>query len=151
MVTNPATRSAVAQHRNYQKENALRAVKACENMKQMKYIKSYGEQIRPHFHPFCLEATGAYGTRAAAVLKQLAVDQSTNRVVPEIQDARSWFLKQIAIICARARAQLILHARSIITQDVVPPIEPINYPNYTLQEYSWPPLPLFNDQEIEVN
>jgi hypothetical protein len=119
MITNPASGPAVAKYHNYRSENTLKAATTNENDKTNKYIKSYGEQIRPHFRPFCLEATGAYGPKATALLKHIGIDQTTNRVSPEIAESRTWFLKLVSVICARARAQLIIHARSTVMMDII--------------------------------
>jgi hypothetical protein len=141
MITNPASKATVSQNRNYLYKNSLRPAKNCETAKINKYVKSYGENIRPHFHPFCLESTGAFGPIASMIIKNLGINDTIRRTPADIVEARAWFLKHVSVICARSRAALISHARSTVNQDILPPSDTIlsQVPN------------LFNSQFLEQN
>jgi hypothetical protein len=89
-----------------------------ENRKFNHYVASYGEAFRPHIRPFVLEATGAYGPIASAILKKIVeLADKHQRPNPELLKARNHFLREVSVIMATSSAHMICFARTQMRQD----------------------------------
>jgi hypothetical protein len=115
-IANPAAESYV---RNQHSDTVpLAAAIFRENMKTNHYVASYGEAFRPHIRPFVIEATGAYGPIASAILKKIVEPADKHqRPNPELLKARNHFLRKVSVMIASTNAQLISFARAQMRQD----------------------------------
>ena len=115
-IANPAAESYV---RNQHTDTVdLAAAKYREDMKLHKYVTAYGEAFRPHIKPFVIEATGAYGPIASAILKKLGQPTGNNQQPsPELLKARNHFLRKVSVMIASTNAHLISFARTQMRPD----------------------------------
>ena len=132
----------------------LAAAKNTEKRKIAHYVKSYGETFRTQIRPFVLEATGAFGPIASAILKKMVepADQHEHADA-KIVFARKHFLREVSVIVAKSTATLVYFARTHMRQDapdnmVDYPIQADNlqYPPNMLEDV-WPPMRLEGEED----
>ena len=64
-----------------------------------------------------LEATGAYGPIASAILKKIEPADKHQRPNPELMKARNHFLREVSVIMATSSAHMICFARTQMRQE----------------------------------
>ena len=135
----------------------LAGAQLVERMKTALYVKSLGPDFRPHFQPFILEATGAYGPRAAALLDSIVVGAN-----PELIRARKEFFRYVSVVCARTNGTMIALARGQMRRDAPPPYAPMSQiqernigQEQDINDGVWPTAHvaanrILNDEELEA-
>jgi hypothetical protein len=154
-VVNPASDFYV--HTQHSDTRDLAAAKNIEKRKTAHYVKSYGEAFRTQIRPFVLEATGAYGPIACAILKKMVepTDQH-ERPDADIVYARKHFLREVSVIVARSTATLVYFARTHMRQDAPDSMEALptqeDDPQYApnMLEDVWPPVRLEGEEDDRI-
>jgi hypothetical protein len=153
-IVNPSADSYVRSQRTDTVD--LAAAKYIEKRKIAHYVKSYGEAFRTQIRPFVLEATGAYGPLASAILKKMVEPRDQHeRPDPGIVSARKHFLRQVSVVIATSNANMVYFARTHMHQDApdneeaLPQQEEPRYPPNMLEDV-WPPVRLEGEEDDRI-
>jgi hypothetical protein len=115
VVTNPASASYIENRRRVPQEpQKLEVAAMAERVKQYKYRAAYNsnnhlKHIADNLVPFAVEATGTLGDKASKFVYGLAKLQGAiPEADPRIGWARRFFLNRVSVLCAKARAELVM-------------------------------------------
>jgi hypothetical protein len=124
VVTNPASVSYIEKRRRVPQEpEKLEVAAMAERVKQYKYRAAYNQNnhlkhIADNLVPFAVEATGTLGDNASKFVYGLAKFQgAVPEADPRIGWARRFFLNRVSVLCAKARAELVMLSQKTQSPD----------------------------------